>query len=320
MRRRQVLALGAGLVALAAGCSDPPGSRKLASVTLPVVVPGPSGGEAGRVAQALKGIAERAALVGELRLVNRPSYVALTEFGRVRRVRHVLMAEPELVGTVRAARQAGAFAGTTPLARLCGEWEALVVRAGSPLRSFGAFADTMRRDPAKLTLGGRAEGGVDHVLFGMLAQSLGVDPRLLRYVAYPTTQEAAAALAGGEVAVVLAGHNGVREALRTGGLRALAVSSPDRIAGVDAPTMLECDTHLYCANWRGLLGPGDLPDDDRAALIGMCHDVAGSPRWRELCARNGWTPLYLEGEDFRQWLRVETARLGRALGELGLRV
>ncbi|MET8160495.1 tripartite tricarboxylate transporter substrate-binding protein [Sphaerisporangium sp. NPDC005289] len=320
MRRRQVLALGAGLVALAAGCADPSGSRKLGSVTLPVVVPGPSGGEADRVARALKTVAERDTLVRELRVVNRPQYTALTEFGRAPHPRQVLLADPELVGTVGAARQATAFAGTTPLARLCGEWEALVVLDGSHLATFGAFADLMRRDPGRLALGGRAEGGVDHVLFGMLAQSLGVDARLLRYVAYPTSGEAVAALAKGEVGAVLAGHNGVRAALRAGGLRALAVSSPDRIPGVEAPTLLECDTHVNCANWRGLIGPGGLPEGDRAALTGMCRDLAGSPRWRELCARSGWTPLYLEGEDFRQWLRVESARLGRALGELGLRV
>ncbi|GGL07598.1 C4-dicarboxylate ABC transporter substrate-binding protein [Sphaerisporangium melleum] len=319
MRRRQVLALGAGLVALAAGCGGPASTRKLAAATLPIVVPGPSGGDADRVARALKGVAEKAALVADLRPVNRPSHVALAEFTRVRHARQVLMAEPALVGTVRAPRQAGAFTGTTPLVRLCGEWEVLVVPGASRLRSFGAFADAMRRDPAGLAVAGRTQGCVDHMLLGMLAQSLGVDARLLRYVAYPTSGDAVTALTGGRAAAALAGHSGVRDRVRAGDLRVLAVSSPDRIPGVPAPTLLECDTHLDCANWRGILGPRDLPEDDLAALVEMCRYVAGSERWQQACARNGWAPLYLEGEDFRQWLRVETARLARAVGDLGLR-
>ncbi|WP_248963415.1 tripartite tricarboxylate transporter substrate-binding protein [Sphaerisporangium perillae] len=320
MRRRQVLALGVGLVALTAGCGDGPARSRLASATLPMMVPGPAGGDCDRVAQALKAVAERNALVGGVQVLNRPAHAVLTEFTRARHLKQVLMAEPQLVGTVRTVRQEGAFAGTTPLARLCGEWEVLVVPVTSRLKSFAAFADAMRRDPAKLAVAGRGEGGVDHVLYGMLAQSLGVDARTLRYVGYPTTQEAVAALADGRVVAALASHTGVRDRIRAGQLHVLAVSSPDRITGVEAPTLLECDVHLYCADWRGLIGPGGLGDDDRAALIGLCHEVAESGRWRELCARNGWTPLYLEGEDFRQWLRVESARLSRALGELGLRV
>ncbi|MEU9889360.1 tripartite tricarboxylate transporter substrate-binding protein [Sphaerisporangium sp. NPDC051011] len=320
MRRRQVLALGAGLVAMATGCGSATDPRRLASATVSMVVPGPAGGETDMIARSLKGVAERESLAGAVRVVNRPLESALTEFTRARQPGMMLMAEPELVGTVRDVRQATAFAGTTPLARLCGEWELLVVPAASRLTTFGAFADALRRDPSRLAVAGRNTGGVDHVLLGMLAQSLGVDPRLVRYAAYPTCEQAVAALAAGRAPVAISGHAAVRPRVRSGELRVLAVSSPDRLPGVEAPTLLESDVHLYCANWRGLLGSGDLAEADRAALALMCRGVADSPRWQAICVRNGWTPLYLDGDEFRQWLGVESARLGRALGDLGVRV
>jgi putative tricarboxylic transport membrane protein len=154
----------------------------------------------------------------------------------------------------------------------------------------------------------------------MLAQSLGVDARLLHYVPCSTSGEAISALSAGRVAAVLGSQSGVRERVRAGKLQVLAVSSPDRIEGLDAPTLMECDVHLYCADWRGVLGPRGLDDDESAALAALCRGVAESPRWAETCRRNGWTPLYLEGEDFRQWLRVECLRFSRALDDLGLRV
>ncbi|WP_214411792.1 Bug family tripartite tricarboxylate transporter substrate binding protein [Sphaerisporangium fuscum] len=320
MRRRQVLALGAGLFALAAGCGNPVGSRRLSSTTISMVAPGPTGGDVDLVARTLKGVAEKESLTGGVEVVNRPLRTALTEFLRAGRPGQVLLARPAMVGTIRPVRQAHAFAGTTPLARLCGEWELLVVPSSSRLGTFGAFADAMRRAPDRLAVAGRAKGGVDHLLLGMLAQSLGVDPRLLHYEAYPTSDQAITALASGRVAAVLGSHAEVRERVRSGDVHVLAVSAPDRIDGLDAPTLLECDVHLYCADWRGLLGPGGLREDDRAALLDLCRGVAESARWQQQCARNGWEPLYLDGEELRQWLRVECRRLSRALEDLGVRV
>ncbi|MFC6084344.1 tripartite tricarboxylate transporter substrate-binding protein [Sphaerisporangium aureirubrum] len=321
MRRRQVLALGAGLAAAAAGCGSAIGAREraLANSGISLIVPGPPGSVADRVARSLRGLAEREALVRGVEVVNRPERSALAEFAAARGPGRLMLAELETVGTVRPGRQATAFAGITPLARLCGEWELVAVPSASAIGSFAAFADTMRRDPAAVAVAGRAEGGVDHVMFGMLAQSLGVDPRLPHYVACRTGEEAAGASAGGLAAVVLGSHSGLRARVRAGDLRVLAVSAPDRLPGLDAPTLFECDAHLYCADWRALLGPGDLPGDDRDALVAMCRAVTETASWRELCHRNGWAPLYLDGDDFGQWLRVEAARLSKAFGDLGLR-
>ncbi|GAA1255795.1 tripartite tricarboxylate transporter substrate binding protein [Sphaerisporangium rubeum] len=322
MRRRQFLALGAGLVPLVAGCGTVPGPREraLAASTIALVVPGPQGCGADRAARCLGGLARREGLVRGVQVADRPGSAALTEFTGTRTgTRRLLVVELETVALARAGRQAQAFAGTTPLARLCGEWELIAVPAASGLGSFGAFADAMRRDPSSMSVAGRAEGGVDHIMFGMLAQSLGVDPRLPRYVACRSCDDAAGATSGGLADAVLGSPAGLRHRVRAGELRVLAVSAPDRVPGLDAPTLLECDTHLYCADWRALLGPGDLPPDDRDALVAMCRSVTATASWREHCRRNGWTSLYLDGDDFGQWLRVESARLGRTLGDLGLR-
>ncbi|GII80301.1 C4-dicarboxylate ABC transporter substrate-binding protein [Sphaerisporangium rufum] len=314
-----MLALGAGLVALAAGCGTEGGPRRPAAARFSMVVAGPYGGGADRLGRFIKGDAEQAALVAGLDVVNRPDRTALGEFVGPRPPGRLLIAEPAMIATMPGGRRAGAFAGTTPLARLCGEWELLVVPAGSRLRSFDAFADVLRRDPARLVLAGRAAGGVDHMLFGLLAESLGVDPRLLRYAPHSSTGQAVAALAAGRVAAVVAGRAGLGARLRAGDLRVLAVSAPHRLGGVDAPTLLECDVHLYYADWRALIGTGRLPAADQDALTRMCREITSSARWRRMCRHNGWSPIYLDGEDFRQWLRVECARLGRVLDDLGAR-
>ncbi len=61
-----------------------------------------------------------------------------------------------------------------------------------------------------------------------------------------------------------------------------------------------------------------MSDEDREAAAGLCDRIDASPRWRELCAREGWERLYLSGDDFRQWLATETERTRGVLYELGL--
>jgi putative tricarboxylic transport membrane protein len=107
--------------------------------------------------------------------------------------------------------------------------------------------------------------------------------------------------------------------IRAGRLRPLAVSAPERMDRVDAPTLVESGVRLVYANWSGLVGPRTLGGRERDALLDLCRAVGDSPAWHAACARNGWAPMYLGGDDFREWLADESGRIKQVLGELGLR-
>lgn len=105
--------------------------------------------------------------------------------------------------------------------------------------------------------------------------------------------------------------------MRAGRLRPLAVSSAERLSGVDAPTLSESGVRVVFADWTGLIAPRGTPEPD--ALLDLCRAVAGTPGWRRLCERNDWTPMWLDGDDFRQWLAGEARRTALLLNDLGLR-
>lgn len=322
VRRRTVLALGA--LALAAGCGTKPPSIQ---AELSLVVPGDFGGLGGRGGGRGGGFArELRAVIESRRWARRvevreqgDGFAAFARFIATGRPGDLMVADPALLG---AAALRGATAQlvsrTVPLARLTGEWQVLVAGPDSAFRTFDQFAAALLRDPARPRVAGGATGGPDHVLYGLTALGLGADPRLLNYASYGDGAQAVAAMLDGRAAVGIGTHRDVAPHIRAGRLRPLAVSSPERITGLDAPTLMESGVRLVYANWSGLVGTHGLGERKRDALASLCRAVADSPAWARVCARNGWAPMYLDGDDFHRWLANEARRTGRVLDELGL--
>ncbi|MFJ2029580.1 Bug family tripartite tricarboxylate transporter substrate binding protein [Streptosporangium sp. NPDC087985] len=323
MHRRRFFALALGVM-VAGGCGAG-GSPAPTAGRLTVVAPAARGQGWDRAARALAMVLTGDRMARTVEVSNYPGGLGAAALGAfpaahdpfMREGRLLLTGMPMVAGA-EIANAASVVKSTTPLARLVGDWAALVVPAGSRLRAFEDFAAALRRDPAKLTVGGRMDGGSDHVLYGMISKCLGVDTRLLNYAGYSSGAEAAQALQDGRVAALLGSARSFVPEIAAGRLRPLVVSSAERIDGIDAPTMMELDIRLEYTDWCGILGPRGMSSEDRDAAVALCDRVDASPRWRAVCVANGWNRVYLSGDDFRQWLVTETGRTREVLNELGL--
>ncbi|WP_157522205.1 Bug family tripartite tricarboxylate transporter substrate binding protein [Herbidospora cretacea] len=307
MRRREFLLWGAGIAALAAGCGADP--RPL-GVPLSLVVPAAVGGQDDRFAHELRTVVRERGLAHAVDVTTCDGHrTTIRGFAEGRSSGRLLVAGPALVNT----------AGTVPLARMAGEWAVVVAPMGTEIRDFDGLAATLRRSTGSILMGGRTYGGADHVLCGLIAKGLGADPRLVDYAAFPDKDGLIGALLEGRVAAGVGGVAQLAPQIRAGRIRALAVSAPERLPEVDAPTLMESGVRHIHADWRGLLAPGTLREEDRAHLLDICRGVSTSAEWSASCHRHHWAPLYLDGPDFRDWLRVETTRSRDILTDLGIR-
>ena len=82
-----------------------------------------------------------------------------------------------MVGGIILNKSAVNLGMVTPLARLTGEFEVLVVPTNSPIKSMKDLVDKAKADPGSVSWGGGSAGGTDHILAGMILQAIGVDPR-----------------------------------------------------------------------------------------------------------------------------------------------
>src|SRR5690606_11920567 len=106
----------------------------------------------------------------------------------------------------RSNKSATRLEQVTPIARLTGEFEALVVPAASPFQTVDDFVNALKEDPAKVPVAGGSAGGSDHILFGLIAKAAGVDPTKISYVPFAGGGEALAALLGNQVAGGISGY------------------------------------------------------------------------------------------------------------------
>ncbi|GAA2316682.1 hypothetical protein GCM10010149_81000 [Nonomuraea roseoviolacea subsp. roseoviolacea] len=303
MRRRQVIALGLALAASglagAAGCGARGAPGRGVRGRFAIV---PQGDRWTRVAGALATAAWDAGFA----VSRHDQATPITVTGLPALAAAALDDGPTLLDTA------------TPLARLAGEIEVVVVPAASKFRDFEEFGTQLLARPGETVLAGGPRGEPDHLLFGLVAQGLGADTRQVVYTGYPSSVEVAAALLGGKVAAAAGALADWRHDIRTGRFRVLAVSCAHRVDGIDAPSLLESGVRVDFAAWCAVVGPHGMTGDTRDAALEMCEAVSGSAPWREACRRRGWSALPLFGDDFAAWLATEITRTRGVFRDLGL--
>ncbi|WP_416984984.1 Bug family tripartite tricarboxylate transporter substrate binding protein [Streptomyces sp. T028] len=211
------------------------------------------------------------------------------------------------------------LADTTPIARLLEEPDVVVVSNSSPYTDIGQLIDAWKADPGKVAVGGgSAPGGPDHLAPMLVAKAVGLDPKKVDYVPFDGGGELLASVLGGDVAFGVSGIGEHIDQVKAGKLRVLAVTGPERVDGVDAPTLREAGVDVEFTNWRGVVAPPGISDAERQALIDAYSEMHRAPQWRAALARNGWDDAFLTGDDFGAFIRQQTDRVESMLRQLGL--
>ncbi len=207
---------------------------------------------------------------------------------------------------------------TTPIARLTGEYEVIVVPAASELKTVADLVAKLKADPGAVAFGGGSAGGTDHILAGLVAKAAGADVAKLNYVPFSGGGEALAAVMGGHVVAGISGYGEWAGQIKSGELRALAISSPERQAGIDIATLKEQGVDVDLANWRAIVAPPGLDDAQKNALLEAVDAAVKSDAWKKVLTEKNWTDLYLSGDDFGKLIAAENVRTTEILKGIGL--
>lgn len=234
-----------------------------------------------------------------------------------------------MVGALATNASAVTLADTTPISRLTAEFEVIVVPADSEFQTLDDLIAAFKADPTAISWGGGSAGGTDHVLVGLIAQAVEVDPTLVNYIPFSGGGEALAAILGGQVSAGVSGIGEWLDQIESGELRALAVSGrPDTgdatpVAGGDlaadvAPTLQDQGIDVELANWRGIVAPPDISDEGRQCLIALVEQTLASDGWAETREQYGWQAFPQSGDEFEAFLAEEHDRIVGILTSVGL--
>jgi putative tricarboxylic transport membrane protein len=228
-----------------------------------------------------------------------------------------------MVGGVVTNKSPVSLTQTTPIATLTSEAEVVVVRADSPYKTLKDLLDAAKADPTAVKWGGGSAGGTDHILVGLLAKAAGADAKTVakQYVAYSGGGEAKAALLSGDISVGVSGASEFADLVKSGDLRALAVSggAPEDVgAGSPTSTIKDAGYDVELLNWRGVVAPPGISDADRTSVIGLIDKLHASAAWKQTLTEKKWQDFYKSGDDAKAYFEAESTRITSVLAEIGL--
>ena len=294
----------------------------LAQPSLKMMIPANPGGGWDQTGRALAAAMQGAKLVSSVQFDNKggaAGAIGLAQFVASSKgdPNAVMIGGMVMVGGLHLQKSPVNLGMVTPVARLTSEWEVITVAAGSPYKTMADLVKAFKENPGKVSWGGGSAGGTDHILIGLIAKAVGVDPAKINYVAFKGGGEAVAAIIGGHVSAGVSGYGEFAEHIKGGKMRALAVSAPAKIEGVASLREQGIDVEL--GNWRGIFGAPGITPQQRDALVKLVKDATETPAWKATLEKQGWTALFLGGEDYKKFIAEDEKRVGAIIDSLGIK-
>lgn len=223
-----------------------------------------------------------------------------------------------MVGAIITNKSPVNLENVTPIARLTGDPLVVVVPKDSKLQTLADLVAAIKADVAGTIWAGGSAGGADHILAALITQAAGADPSKVNYVAYSGGGEALAAMLGGQVTAGISGYGEWQGQIKSGDLRALAISYPEPIEGIAAQPLKAQGVDVELVNWRGVFAGPDLADADKQALAAAVEKTVKSPEWQEVLKARGWSDYYAPADDFKAFVASENERVHATLKSIGL--
>jgi tripartite-type tricarboxylate transporter receptor subunit TctC len=206
----------------------------------------------------------------------------------------------------------------TPITQLTAAGFLLVVNPKSPPQNLAEFIEWTKGAKDPLNFGSAGIGSGGHLAGELYKLMTGVKAE---HIPYKGSGPAMADLIAGQYHYNFAGLQGAMAQVRAGRLRAIAITTPKRLASQpDLPAISEALPGFAVVGWYGVLGPANMP----APLVNRLHDdfvrVLNMPDVKERIANDGAEPVGSSPEEFREFLRADMLKWQKVVKESGAKL
>lgn len=198
----------------------------------------------------------------------------------------------------------------------------LVVNSKSGLKSLEDIQAKLKAGE-KLSYSTGGVGTLPHIAMVMVLNGMGVGADAMTHVPYKGGGAAAAALVGGHVDMFFQNLSGVIGQVQAGTLRALLVTTPDRVAGIkDVPTAKEVgrkDLEL-AIGWSALYGPKGLPSDVVSKWVDTLQKIKTDKSWNKMTKKLGSIPAITSPAEMEKFAESQFMAMRKVAEETGMMI
>ena len=296
---------------------------KAQQLELTITAPAGAGGGWDAASRSLQEVMMATGAAKSVQVVNVPGAggtVGLAQFvGQAKgNPNQLLVAGITLVGASISNNSPVDLTQVTPLARLTGDPLVIVVPKDSPIKTMADLQATIEKDVAKTIWVGGSAGGADHILAALVTKASGQDPAKINYVAYSGGGESLAAMLGGQATAGVSGYGEWEGQIKSGDLRALAISYPEPIPGIEAKPLKAQGFDIELVNWRGVFAGQGVEGKELETLQAAIEKTVKSNEWQTVLKARGWTDYYAPSDEFMTFIGSETERVRAILTSIGL--
>jgi tripartite-type tricarboxylate transporter receptor subunit TctC len=199
----------------------------------------------------------------------------------------------------------------TPAASIMRAPNVVLVHPSVPAKTVPEFIELAKANPGKLSMASGGNGSTAHLAGELFKMMAGVD---LVHVPYRGTAPATTDLLGGQVQVSFSPLTGTIEYIRSGKLRALAVTSKVRSEALpDIPPVDDFVPGYEASAWYGLAAPRNTPPDIVGSLNSHINAALADPKIKARLDDLGGTPLTGTPADFAKLIEEETDKWGNVI-------
>ncbi len=187
----------------------------------------------------------------------------------------------------------------------------MAVNADLPAKSVPEFIAYAKANPGKVNMASAGTGAASHLAGELFKMMAGVE---LVHVPYRGQAPALTDLLGGQVQVMFIPAAGTIDAVTTGKLRALAVTTAARSEALPGvPSVAEFVPGYESSGWNGVCAPGNTPPDIIEKLNGAIVAGLADPKLKARIAELGGEPLPMTPAEFARFIADDTEKWAKVV-------
>lgn len=207
----------------------------------------------------------------------------------------------------------------TPVSLAVSAPQILVVSPQSPFKTLAELAAVAKKSPGKLTYASAGAGTASHLAAELMADQAAID---LLHVPYKGGAPALTDVMSGSVDCYFGNAASTQQHVTGGKLRALAVSSRERLKALPTvPTLMQSGLPDFeVLEWNGVFLPKGTPADVVAGFAKAFRSAVADPKVNERLLQGGVTPVGDSPTEFSQFIDRETKRWHSLVKARGIRL